>query len=404
MKIRTIGALLLAVALALCPLGGCATQMPLWQWLEQQQYNRYKPQLDYMVEKYGPLFQMDVYGSVSCTEPAYQDWRLRLGSSPSSFTDNFAARLHREELEARLQQLAQPVLGPCKVYLTGSRPCSLGEGAEMEQFFTSGLLEFCLCLPYGQQPQRQGQALLEALEQCQYRPSRLKLLFFEETQYQQADRALAAAGPEGYRCCLEADFNQDTGEFDLCWKQNYALEALTEKYGPLFQMDASGAISCTQPEYQDWPLALTDYTALPVLDNFAARLRRDELEAYLQQLAQPALGQCKVYLTQSRPCALGPEASPEDFFAAGQQVGFRIYAPYGDRYKTQGEGVLLALLEHRYQLTELEILFLDQEAYRQAGRSLAQSPPEGYRFCLDISFDSQTGKAYPLWRPAPERP
>lgn len=66
---------ILAVSLLLALTAGCrhTEDKPLWQRLEEAQYNRYKPRLDYMVEKYGDMFTMDVYGEVYCTDPEYRD-------------------------------------------------------------------------------------------------------------------------------------------------------------------------------------------------------------------------------------------------------------------------------------------------------------------------------------------
>ena len=45
---------------------GCqhSEDKPLWERLDEAQYNRYKPRLDYMIEKYGEEFTMDNYGTV----------------------------------------------------------------------------------------------------------------------------------------------------------------------------------------------------------------------------------------------------------------------------------------------------------------------------------------------------
>ena len=85
----------LITALLLITAAGCGSDKPLWMVLEDAQYNRYKPLLDHMVEKYGDMFEMDVYGTVTCTDPEYKDWRLACDTA----SDNFAIRLRRDDLE-----------------------------------------------------------------------------------------------------------------------------------------------------------------------------------------------------------------------------------------------------------------------------------------------------------------
>ena len=69
-------------------------QKPLWQRLEDAQYNKYKPRLDRMLERYGDMFEMDIYGTVTCTDSEYKDWQLACNAG----ADNFAIRLRRDEL------------------------------------------------------------------------------------------------------------------------------------------------------------------------------------------------------------------------------------------------------------------------------------------------------------------
>ena len=64
------------VAVLLVLITGCrhTEDKPLWQQLDEAQYNRYKPRLDHMIEKYGEEFTMDNYGTVS-------PWNIQIGIS-----------------------------------------------------------------------------------------------------------------------------------------------------------------------------------------------------------------------------------------------------------------------------------------------------------------------------------
>ena len=59
-----------AVSLLLVLTTGCqhSEDKPLWERLDEAQYNRYKPRLDHMIEKYGEEFTMDNYGTVFSVE------------------------------------------------------------------------------------------------------------------------------------------------------------------------------------------------------------------------------------------------------------------------------------------------------------------------------------------------
>lgn len=103
---------MMAVVLLLTLLTACAgEEKPLWPRLEEAQYNHYKPRLDHMVEKYGDMFEMDVYGTLFYTDPAYKDWIIGLGGEEDTITDNFAIRLRRDDIEAFLAEIAEPILG-----------------------------------------------------------------------------------------------------------------------------------------------------------------------------------------------------------------------------------------------------------------------------------------------------
>ena len=89
-------AMIFAVSLLLTMAVGChhTKDKPIWEQLEEAQYNSYKPRLDHMIEKYGDMFEMDVYGTITCTEPEYKDWRIACDATDNySAVDNFAIRL-----------------------------------------------------------------------------------------------------------------------------------------------------------------------------------------------------------------------------------------------------------------------------------------------------------------------
>ena len=66
------------VAVLLVLITGCrhTEDKPLWQQLDEAQYNRYKPRLDHMIEKYGEEFTMDNYGTVFSVE--HPDWNFNV--------------------------------------------------------------------------------------------------------------------------------------------------------------------------------------------------------------------------------------------------------------------------------------------------------------------------------------
>ena len=113
-------------ALLLLTAAGCGSDKELWEVLEEQQYNSYKPRLDHMVEKYGDMFEMDIYGTVTCTDPEYKDWRIACDGA----SDNFSIRLRRDDLELFIKEIAEPIFGECKVYVTRGRTSTLDMDAD----------------------------------------------------------------------------------------------------------------------------------------------------------------------------------------------------------------------------------------------------------------------------------
>ncbi len=186
---------MMAVVLLLTLLTACAgEEKPLWPRLEEAQYNHYKPRLDHMVEKYGDMFEMDVYGTLFCTNPAYKDWIIGLGGEEDTITDNFAIRLRRDDIEAFLAEIAEPILGECKVYVWDGMPSILNADASAENFFTykRGLVQCRICVSCSEGFRTRGMELVAALEAKGYRMSQLDVRFFDGDRYTQTNRAAAS--------------------------------------------------------------------------------------------------------------------------------------------------------------------------------------------------------------------
>ena len=157
---RRITSLVLA-ALTMLVTKACGSDKPLWQRLEEDQYNSCKPRLDHMVEKYGEMFEMDVYGEVTCTDPEYKGWRIALGGDADGTTDNFSVRLRRDDVEAFIQEFAEPFFAECKVYLTGGMTATLDADADTESLFSYklGVCRYHICVPYSVVYKAQGRGV-----------------------------------------------------------------------------------------------------------------------------------------------------------------------------------------------------------------------------------------------------
>lgn len=401
---------IMAVALLLTLLTGCAgEEKPLWQRLEEAQYNRYKPRLDHMVEKYGDRFEMDVYGTLFCTDPVYKDWSIGLGGEEDSITDNFAIRLRRDDIEALLTEIAEPILGECEVYVRDGMPSMLNADASAEDFFTykRGLIQCRICLPYSDDFRERGMALVAALEAKGYRMSQLDVLFFDGDRYAQTDRAVASAWelPKGYRAYLDADCRYSDEEKYRCeWLENLSLEHMEKKYGDIFQMDVQGTIACTAPGCQNWTVWVDDYEDAQLWDNFAACLRREDLEAVIREAAEPVFGACKIAVTHSRPADLDTDSPAEDFFKGTRSlIVCRILVPStgsDEADRAQGEAFLEALWEKRIKLYALDVFHVDPAQYAAAGPKgpEGREKPEDYRLWMDADRDDRTAKYVTYWR------
>ena len=206
---------------------GCqhSEDKPLWERLDEAQYNRYKPRLDHMVEKYGDMFEMNVYGDVYCTEPEYHSWRIRLGGdADGSTTDNFSVRLRRDDIEVFIQEIAEPILGECKVYVCDGFPSKLNADADTEDFFTyEQALVYCwIYVPYNEDYQEHGETFLTTMLERNYKLWMLDVLYYDEEQYEQVDRDWVnlGVGPKGYQFRLVASYDNTAEKFDVEWRGN----------------------------------------------------------------------------------------------------------------------------------------------------------------------------------------
>lgn len=206
-------------ALLLITAAGCGSDKELWEVLEEAQYNRYKPMLDHMVGKYGDMFEMDVYGTVTCTDPEYKDWRIACDTG----SDNFAIRLRRDDLELFIKEIAEPIFEECKVYVTRGRTSTLDIDADTEEFFTYeyGLVGCWICVPYSEDYQAQGEAFMAAILEHNYNLFLLDILYVDKEQYEQANRGgiSLAARSKDYRVWMDAWFDDWYRKFSVKWEE-----------------------------------------------------------------------------------------------------------------------------------------------------------------------------------------
>ena len=182
---------------------------------------------------------------------------------------------------------------------------------------------------------------------------------------------------------------------------------MAEKYGDMFKMDLEGNIICTDPEYADWSISIEHNTEAkyPGMDNFAIRLRRDDLELFIKELAEPIFGECKVYVTDGLASTLGADADTEDFFLSDRLVILRIYVPYSDDYYEQAEQFAWAIVDNQYRLFRIAIQYFDEERYEQLNRLSEETIVEsggvhyamadGYRVTLQRYFREED---YYTWK------
>lgn len=207
------------VALLLLTAAGCGSDKELWEVLEEQQYNSYKPRLDHMVEKYGDMFEMDIYGTVTCTDPEYKDWRIACDGA----SDNFSIRLRRDDLELFIKEIAEPIFGECKVYVTRGRTSTLDMDADTEEFFTYkyALVSCWIYVPYSDDYQAQGEAFMATIVERGYKLFLLDILYVDAEQYEEVDRSEInfAKKPDGYQFRLDAWFDDGYEKFSFKWEE-----------------------------------------------------------------------------------------------------------------------------------------------------------------------------------------
>ena len=209
-----------AVSLLLVLTTGCrqTEDKPLWERLEEEQYNSYKPRLNYMVEKYGDMFEMDIYGTVTCIDPEYKDWQIACDGA----SDNFSIRLRRDDLELFIKEIAELIFGECKVYVTRGRTSTLDMDADTEEFFTDkyALVSCWIYVPYSDDYQAQGEAFMATIVERGYKLFLLDVLYVDAEQYEQADRSGInfAKKPDGYQFRLNAWFDDGYEKFSFKWE------------------------------------------------------------------------------------------------------------------------------------------------------------------------------------------
>lgn len=202
----------------------CGSDKELWEVLEDAQYSSYKPRLDHMIKKYGDIFEMDVYGTVTCTDPEYKDWRISLGGdADGSTTDNFAIRLRRDDIEFFIQEIAAPIFGECKVYVTRGRTSTLDADADTEDFFTYeySLVSCWIYVPYNEDYQAQGEAFMASILERNYSLCLLDILYVDREQYEQVNRGdiNLAIEPKDYQFRLDAWFDDGDRKFSFKWHE-----------------------------------------------------------------------------------------------------------------------------------------------------------------------------------------
>ena len=216
-KIRILNLLWAGVLLLL--MVGCGEKKELWQILEENQYNRYKPNLDHMVEKYGDMFEMDVHGQITCTDPEYKGW----GIASRGGVDNFAIRLRRDDIEQFIKEIAEPIFGECKVYAVGGVSSSLDVDADTEEFFSykRGLVHCVIYVLYSEDCKAQGKAFVDAFSEKGYKLAPLDVVYVDKERYEQVDRSDINPGmsPEDYQFRMVVWFYDGDEEYMFRWKE-----------------------------------------------------------------------------------------------------------------------------------------------------------------------------------------
>lgn len=110
-------AAIFAVSLLLTMAVGCqhTEDKPLWERLDEAQYNRYKPRLDHMIEKYGEEFTMDNYGTVFSVEHPDWSFNVKYIEQSSCIRDNYIVFIRRDEIKEIVTNILSDIYGDCKV-------------------------------------------------------------------------------------------------------------------------------------------------------------------------------------------------------------------------------------------------------------------------------------------------
>ena len=110
---------------------------PLWKQLVEQQYNRFKPRLDYMVEKYGEEFTMTEHGTVFSVE--HPDWYFNVDYKEYAqcYLDNYIVFLRKDEIQQIMQELLSDLIGDCLVFI---EPCWYAPASSMKDTTAEELL------------------------------------------------------------------------------------------------------------------------------------------------------------------------------------------------------------------------------------------------------------------------
>ncbi len=174
--------------------------------------------------------------------------------------------------------------------------------------------------------------------------------------------------------CCGKDVLQDRKEMR---ERQMLVDHMEEKYNVPFRINAYRKVVCSEPEYKYWPIECDMEQ-----DNFSIRFRRDDLEQFIHDLAEPILGDCKVYITDGMSSPLQADSDTEAFFTyPGGLVRCWIFTPYTEDHNAKRLMLAETLEEHGYDLTELQIVYADQEIYEQVDRYDANpvTGPRDYR-------------------------
>lgn len=222
----------LVAILLLITIAGYGNGKELWEQLEYLQYNSYASKLRFLTKKYGDIFEMDEYGQITSTLPEYQgmDFEAEFNDNTLKYEDNFLVQYRREEIEDCLQEILEPVVGECKIYVEGNRT-SLPKDAPLEDILAhkNHIIKLNICLPLTDEYQSGANEVIEELSNQGYIFSTLEILFFNTEQYDKVERnwvvpRLRGAGMMkddsnySFEHRLAVWFNSNTEEYVMHWR------------------------------------------------------------------------------------------------------------------------------------------------------------------------------------------